>query len=88
MPTSLTDLIVIVIVGLIAGILAIAFNSRQRRHRIDMLEALIVGVFGAIFGRWLFSLIGLADTNILGTLIVAFVGANVVLYVVRKLRRR
>lgn len=88
MPTSLTDLIVIVIVGLIAGILAIAFNSRQRRHRIDMLEALLVGVFGAIFGRWLFSLIGLADTNILGTLIVAFVGANAVLYVVRRLRRR
>jgi uncharacterized membrane protein YeaQ/YmgE (transglycosylase-associated protein family) len=57
-------------------------------------QGLIVGVLslsgfaiGAFLGGWLFGLLGIATWGLAGTLITALVGALVLLFVVRLLKR-
>ena len=50
----------------------------------DILTWIIVGVIGAFVGSWLFGATGVAiGGGLVGTLIVAFIGAVVLLFVVR-----
>jgi len=47
---------------------------------------LIVGVLGAFLGGFLFKIIGIHTTNMIGSLITAVVGAVVLLYLVRLIK--
>lgn len=88
MPNSLSGVIELLIAGLIAGILALGVSSKSKRKKIDLVEALVIGVVGAIVGGSVFSLIGLTTTNALGTMIVAFFGALLLLRVLTALRKK
>ena len=68
------------IVGLVAGWLASTIMGRRRA----LLSSLILGLIGAVVGGLLFSLLGIGGTtNILGSIVIATVGAIVVLAVVK-----
>ena len=75
-----------IVVGGIAGWLA-SIVARTN-HRMGCLLNIAVGVVGAIIGGWIFRNLGLrgpAGHPVLGTIIVAFVGATVLLLILRLL---
>ena len=49
---------------------------------------IVVGILGAFVGGWLASLIGIAVTNILVQIIVAFIGAVILLIIFRAIAGR
>lgn len=66
------------IVGLLAG--WIAEKVMERNH--GLLKNLVVGVVGAYLGAWLFSLVGFPTaTTFFGALVVAVLGAVVLLWI-------
>lgn len=74
------EIIYWIIIGLIAGWLAGLVMSR-RGYGIVM--DIIVGLIGALIGGFLFSLLGLGTTGFIGSLIIAFVGAVILILIVR-----
>jgi uncharacterized membrane protein YeaQ/YmgE (transglycosylase-associated protein family) len=71
-------------VGLIAGWIAERVMSRSH----GLITNLIVGVIGAYLGAFLFRLFGLATTGFIGALVVATIGAIVLLAIVGWVRGR
>ena len=49
---------------------------------------IVVGILGAFLGFWLAGLVGLAVTNIVVEILVAFVGACILLFLFRMIFRR
>ena len=71
--------ILFVLIGLIAGALAGRVVSG---HGYSMLGDLVVGVVGAFLGGWLFAVaFGVVGSGFLGSLLTAFVGAVILLWV-------
>ena len=85
------SLIYQILIGLCAGWLA---GQYTKGRGFGLAGNLIVGVVGSLVGGFLFSLIGLRPSSVLGELIIATVGAVVLLAVLRavtkdkRLRRR
>ena len=79
MTIELPGIIGWIIVGLIAGWLA----STIMKHKRGILANLMLGLVGSIIGGVLFSLLGLeGGGNILGSILVATVGAIIILAIV------
>ena len=77
--------ILFVLIGLIAGALAGRVVSG---HGYGLLGDLIVGVVGAFLGGWLFAVaFGVVGGGLFVSLLTAFVGAVILLWVIRLLRR-
>jgi uncharacterized membrane protein YeaQ/YmgE (transglycosylase-associated protein family) len=76
-------LIGFLIVGLIAGYIAERMTGRSH----TLLQNLLTGVVGAYLGGILFWVLGLQPTNIIGALIVATIGAIVLLMIVQRVQR-
>ncbi len=77
------DLVVLLVVGLIAGFLA----SRAVGVGGGLLLDMVVGVIGAFLGRWLFAYFGVnLGPGLIPLIIVAFVGAASLLLIVRAIR--
>lgn len=74
-----------VLIGIFAGFLA---GHVVRGRGFGVLMDLIVGIVGSILGGWLFSLIGLAAYGLIGRLFTAFIGAVILLLLVRALKRK
>lgn len=72
------------IVGLIAG--WVAEQVMKRGH--GLVENLVVGVVGAYLGAFLFRILGLTSTGLVGALVVAIVGSIVLLAIVGAIRNR
>ncbi len=72
------------IIGGIAGWLA---GKITRGSGFGLLGDMVVGVIGALLGGFLFGLAGLASFSLLGSLVTATVGAIILLYIVRVLKR-
>jgi uncharacterized membrane protein YeaQ/YmgE (transglycosylase-associated protein family) len=54
-----------------------------------LVEAILVGIIGAFLGGWLFGELGInVGEGILGTIVAAFVGAVILLFLIRALRGR
>ena len=71
-----------ILIGLIAGALAGRVVSG---HGYGVMGDIAVGIVGAFVGGWLASLAGVSINNILVEIIVAFVGAVILLFVARLL---
>ena len=69
-----------VVVGAVAGWLAGQF---MRGHGFGLLGDMVVGVIGAFAGGYVFRAVGLEIGGLFGSLIVAFGGAVLLLFVVR-----
>jgi len=79
-----------ILVGLIAGVLA---SVVMGGIGYGIIGDIIVGIVGAFLGGWLFSRLGVNSPfgGLAGTIFVAFIGAVVLLFIIRLLagaRRR
>jgi uncharacterized membrane protein YeaQ/YmgE (transglycosylase-associated protein family) len=82
---ELGAIVVWIIVGLVAGFLASKVVSG---HGMGLIWDIVVGILGAFVGGWLASLVGIAVTNILVQVVVAFVGAVILLIIFRAITSR
>jgi uncharacterized membrane protein YeaQ/YmgE (transglycosylase-associated protein family) len=80
------DLLTWIIVGLVAGVLA----SMVVGGGFGIIGDIIIGIIGAFVGGWIFRKLGIASPwgGLAGTILVAFVGACVLLFLLRLIRRR
>jgi uncharacterized membrane protein YeaQ/YmgE (transglycosylase-associated protein family) len=73
-----------ILIGILAGYIAgHIVKGRGMGVGIDLL----VGVVGSVLGGWLFAIVGLAAYGLIARLIMAVVGAVVLLLLVRFLKR-
>lgn len=79
------DLLTWIIVGLIAGVLA---SLVMGGTGYGIIGDIIIGIVGAFVGGWLFSQLGVSTPfgGLAGTIFVAFIGAIVLLFVLRLIR--
>ena len=72
-------------VGLIAGLLA---DLVVKGIKLGLIGAIIVGILGGFLGGWLFGLLNFSiGSGFIKDVITAFVGAVILLFVLRALRR-
>ena len=82
---SLGSLLWWLVVGLIAGFLA---SVVMRGGGYGIVGDIIAGLVGAFIGGWLFGLLGISvGGGLLGTIIVAFVGACILIAILRLFSR-
>jgi uncharacterized membrane protein YeaQ/YmgE (transglycosylase-associated protein family) len=81
------DIVTLLIVGLIAGLLA-SFAVGGIGYGI--LGDIVVGIVGAFVGSWLFGALHIRNpiAGLPGTIFVAFIGAVVLLLILRAIRPR
>lgn len=77
--------IITIILGAVAGWLA-GYITKGSGY--GLLVNIIVGILGGVLGGWIFGLIGLGQTNIIGQLICAVVGAVVLLWIISLFRKK
>jgi uncharacterized membrane protein YeaQ/YmgE (transglycosylase-associated protein family) len=74
-------LVLFILIGLIAGALAGRVVSG---HGYGVLGDIVVGVLGAFLGGWMFAtFMGVAGSGFVMSLVVAFIGAVVLLWLIR-----
>ncbi len=80
------DILTWLIVGLIAGVLA---SLVMGGTGYGLIGDIVIGIVGAFVGGWLFRMLGVAVPlgGIAGTILVAFIGAVVLLFLIRLIRR-
>ncbi|HEV7517031.1 MAG TPA: GlsB/YeaQ/YmgE family stress response membrane protein [Thermoanaerobaculia bacterium] len=80
------DILTWIIVGLVAGLLA----SLVMGGGFGLIGDIIIGIVGAFVGGWIFRQFGwhAPFAGLAGTIFVAFIGAVVLLFVLRLIRRR
>lgn len=72
------------IIGGIAGWIA---GKIMRGGGFGILGNIGVGIVGAVIGGFLFSLLGLSSNGLIGSLVVATIGAIILLWVVSKIKK-
>jgi uncharacterized membrane protein YeaQ/YmgE (transglycosylase-associated protein family) len=74
-----------IVVGLVAGVLA----SLVMGGGYGIIGDIVIGIVGAFIGGWLFSTLGVSSPigGMGGTIFVAFIGAVVLLFLLRLIRR-
>ncbi len=79
------DILTWLIVGLIAGVLA----SLVMGGGYGIIGDIIIGIVGAFLGGWLFSRLGVGTpfSGLAGTIFVAFIGAVVLIFLLRLISR-
>lgn len=79
------DLLTWIIVGLIAGVLA----SFVMGGGFGIIGDIVIGIVGAFLGGWIFRTLGVHSplSGLAGTILVAFIGAVVLLFIIRLIRR-
>ncbi len=72
------NILVLVIVGAIAGFLA----DKVVRNTFGTLMDIVIGIAGSFIGTWVFSMFNLNLGGLIGEIIVAFVGAILLLLII------
>jgi len=82
---SLESVIIWIIIGAIAGLLA---DRVVKGVALSLGGAILVGIIGAFVGGWLLGQLGVfPGGGLVGTIVTAFIGAVVLLLLVRTIRR-
>ena len=81
---AVNELIWFLLIGLIAGWLA---GQVMKGGGYGVIGDMIVGVIGALVGGWLFGMLGISAGGLIGSLITAFVGAVILIFLLRMIRR-
>ncbi len=79
------SLVAFLVIGVLAGWLA---GRVMRGRGYGFFGNMLVGILGAYFGGILFSSVGLYPMGFLGSLLMAFAGAVVLLFVIGIFRKR
>lgn len=79
------DILTWIIVGLIAGVLA---SMLMGGTGYGLIGDIIIGIVGAFIGGWIFARMGWSSPfgGLAGTIFIAFIGAVVLLFLLRLLR--
>jgi uncharacterized membrane protein YeaQ/YmgE (transglycosylase-associated protein family) len=78
------SLIILLIIGAIAGWLA---GQIVKGYGFGLIGNIVVGVVGAFVGSWLFPQLNLWESNMIGSIISATLGAVLLLFVIGLIRR-
>jgi len=81
---DIQSLLLFLLIGLVAGWLA---GRIMKGGGFGLVGNIIVGVIGAMLGGWLFGLLGISAGGLIGSLVTALVGAIVLLYLVRLIKK-
>lgn len=82
---DLNTLVVVLIVGAIAGWLA---GELRRGYGFGLLGNIIVGILGGFLGNWLFGVLGIhLGSGLLSSIITSVVGALVLLFLIGLVKR-
>ena len=73
-----------IVVGLIAGWLA---GKVMKGGGYGILMDIVLGIAGAILGGWVFGMLGLHAYSTIGSILVALVGAIILVWIVRKIKK-
>ena len=79
-----TNLIYFLLIGLVAGWLA---GKVMKGSGYGVIGDLVIGVVGAFLGGWIFGLLHIAAGGLLGLLVTAFVGAMVLVWLLRLMKK-
>jgi uncharacterized membrane protein YeaQ/YmgE (transglycosylase-associated protein family) len=81
------DLLTWLIVGLIAGVLA---SLVMGGTGYGIIGDIVIGIAGAFVGGWIFAQLGVASplAGLAGTILIAFIGAVFLLFILRLLHTR
>ena len=82
---NMNELVTWLIVGLVAGLLA---SLVMGGTGLGLVGDIIIGILGAFVGGWIFRTMGIAAPfgGLPGTIFVAFIGAVVLLFIIRLVR--
>jgi len=80
----LSGLIWWILVGLIAGWLA---GKVMKGGGYGVVMDIVLGIAGAILGGWVFGVLGLHAGGTIGSIVVAFVGAVILVWIVRQIKK-
>jgi uncharacterized membrane protein YeaQ/YmgE (transglycosylase-associated protein family) len=72
-----------IIIGGVAGWLAEQFMKSQ----MGLVMNIVLGIIGAVVASWLFNLVGISLGGWLGYLIAGFIGACILIFAARVIRR-
>ena len=81
---DITSLVVFLVIGAIAGWLA---GVVMKGGGFGLIGDIVVGIVGAVVGGWLFGVFGITAGGFVGAIITAFVGACVLLFVIRLIKK-
>jgi uncharacterized membrane protein YeaQ/YmgE (transglycosylase-associated protein family) len=82
---TLETLLIWIIVGAVAGLLADAVVGGIG---VGLVGAILVGIIGGVIGGWVFDLLNVSTSGgVIWDIIVSFVGAVILLLILRGLRR-
>jgi uncharacterized membrane protein YeaQ/YmgE (transglycosylase-associated protein family) len=73
-----------ILVGLIAGFLA---GKVMKGGGFGVVMDIVVGIAGAIIGGFVLGLAGIHAGGLIGSIVVAFVGAVILIWIVRQLKK-
>ena len=77
-------LIVWLVIGGLAGFLAGNMMGANRPYGVP--GDVILGILGSVAGGWLLGLLGLGSSGLIGSFITAFIGAIILIWLVRKIK--
>ncbi len=81
---DITSIVIFLVVGAIAGWLA---GVVMKGGGFGLVGDIVVGIVGAVIGGWLFGVFGITAGGLVGAIITAFVGACVLLFVIRLIKK-
>jgi uncharacterized membrane protein YeaQ/YmgE (transglycosylase-associated protein family) len=73
-----------IIIGIVAGWLA---GKIMRGGGFGLLGDLVIGVIGALLGGFIFGQLGISAGGLIGSLVTATVGAIILLFLIRLIKR-
>jgi uncharacterized membrane protein YeaQ/YmgE (transglycosylase-associated protein family) len=81
----MSNLLMVIIVGILAGWLA---GRIQKGKGFGLVGNLVVGILGSVFGNWLFWQLGFVTYGFIANVVVAVIGALVILFIVGLFARK
>ncbi len=84
MPMDIQSLLILLLVGAIAGWLA---GTLVKGYGFGLLGNIVVGIIGAFIGAWLMPRFGLGLAGLVGQIVSATIGAIILLLLIGLVRR-
>jgi uncharacterized membrane protein YeaQ/YmgE (transglycosylase-associated protein family) len=74
----------VILIGIVAGWLA---GKIMRGKGFGLIVDLLLGIVGAWLGGYLFAVVGLASYGLIGRLLMSLVGAMILLFLIRLIKK-
>lgn len=84
MPLDLQALLILLIVGAIAGWLA---GTLVKGYGFGLVGNIVIGVIGAFIGAWLMPMLGFGMAGLIGQIVSATIGAIILLLLIGLVRK-